>query len=343
MKKVTMQDIADKLGISKSLVSISLNNRYGVSDEMRFKIYLTAIEMGYDFNYNYKTKNRIRRNNVVVFINKEELLQKGYWAELLSGAEKVLNDNNLSLRIEVWDDTTTPQSILVRIAESNSDGVLILNELPQGTIQELKKLKIPVVFVDGKNYTDKDFDSVRTNSYLGGYMTAAYLYQMGHRKMAFIGDKNYSISFRERYYGFKNFIDEHEDIKYYGSIYQTTFDTEETYIGESNIIKQIDPKDYPTAIFCANDTIAVFTYAELTKLRLRIPEDVSIVGFDNLEESFKMNPPLTSVNVLKEDLGQVAVSLLLHRMKFHDIPIRTILLATELNIKKSVRRIENEA
>ena len=127
MKKVTMQDIADKLGISKSLVSISLNNRYGVSDEMRFKIYLTAIEMGYDFNYNYKTKNRVRRNNVVVFINKEELLQKGYWAELLSGAEKVLNDNNLSLRIEVWDDTTTPQSILVRIAESNSDGVLILN------------------------------------------------------------------------------------------------------------------------------------------------------------------------------------------------------------------------
>ena len=72
MKKVTMQDIADKLGVSKSLVSISLNNRYGVSDEMRYKIYLTAVEMGYDFKYNYKSKNRVKRNNIVAFLRKEE-------------------------------------------------------------------------------------------------------------------------------------------------------------------------------------------------------------------------------------------------------------------------------
>ena len=342
MKKITMQDIADKLGISKSLVSISLNNRYGVSEKMRFKIYVTAIEMGYDFNYNYTSKNRVKRNNVVLFIRKEELLQKGYWTELLAGAEKILNENNKALRIEVWDDSTTFQSILVRIAESNCDGVLILNELPYGKMSDLKKLKVPVVFVDGKDYTDKDFDSVRTNSYLGGYMVASYLYQMGHRKMAFIGDKNFSISFRERYYGFKNFIDEHDDIKYYGSINQSTYDTVETYIGESNIVREIKVDDHPTAIFCANDTIAKFAYAELTKLHLRIPEDVSVVGFDNLDDSAEMNPPLTSVNVLKEELGQVAVNLLINRIKFNSTPIRTILLSTEIKMRKSVRKIDNE-
>ena len=111
MKKVTMQDIADKLGVSKSLVSISLNNRYGVSDEMRYKIYLTAVEMGYDFKYNYKSKNRVKRNNIVAFLRKEELLQNNYWGELLMGVEKTLNYNNLNLRIETWNDETTKEEI----------------------------------------------------------------------------------------------------------------------------------------------------------------------------------------------------------------------------------------
>ena len=340
MKKVTMQDIADKLGVSKSLVSISLNNRYGVSDEMRYKIYLTAVEMGYDFKYNYKSKNRVKRNNIVAFLRKEELLQSNYWGELLMGVEKTLNYNNLNLRIETWNDETTKEEILIKIAENSTDGLIILNDIPNGVINKLKKLNIPVVFVDGKKYTDKDFDSVRTNSYLGGYITAQYFYDLGHRKMAFIGDKNFSISFRERYYGFKNFIDEHEDIEYYGSIYQTTFDTEETYVGKSNIVKEIDPSNYPTAIFCANDTIATFTYAELTKLKLRIPEDVSIIGFDNLDTSSTMHPPLTSVNVLKDELGQTATELLLNRIKFPDTPIRSILLSVELDLKRSVRRIK---
>lgn len=339
MKKVTMQDIADKLGISKSLVSISLNNRYGVSDEMRFKIFLTAIEMGYDFDYNYKSQTTDKRNNVVVFIKKQELLANGYWSDILAGAEKVLNQNNFNLKLEVWDETTSHNMILVRIAESSADGILIINELPKEAMPGVFKLKIPVLFVDGKEYTDKDFDSIRVNNYLGGYLVAEYLAKMGHTKMAYVGDKEFSMSFRERYYGFKNYIDENENLEFLGHIYQTTYDISEDFKDSSNVVEAMKKEIRPTALFCANDDIARFVYGELAKLALKVPEDVSVIGFDNLVNSNLMNPPLTSVNVLKKDLGKTAVEMLLYRMKFKDAPKRVTLLSIELDIKDSVRKI----
>ena len=338
MKKITMQDIADKLGISKSLVSISLNNRYGVSDEMRFKIFLTAIEMGYDFNYNYKKKGNSHRNNVVVFIRKDELLANGYWSELLAGAEHLLNENNLNLRLEVWDDSTTANMILVRIVESNADGVIVMNEIPEQAIISLEKLNIPTVFVDSKGYTDRDFDTVRTNNYLGGYLVAEYFEKMGHHRLAYVGDKSFSISFRERYYGFKNYIDEHQDLTFSGYIFQNAFAL--WLPNEKSNIRDVLMSDiHPTALFCANDDIARYVYGEVAKLGLKILDDVSIIGFDNLVSSSLISPSLTSVNVLKHDLGQSAVQLLLFRMRFKTAPKKAVLLSVNLDIKNSVKKI----
>lgn len=306
---------------------------------MRFKILLTAIEMGYDFDYNYKTKTKSKKNNVIVFINKQELLNNAYWNEILVGAEKILNDNNFNLRIEVWDSATSPNEILVRVAESGADGILVINELPNNAIQSISKLKLPILFVDGKEYSDKDFDSVRVNNYLGGYIVAEYLSKMGHKKMAFVGDKDFSISFRERYYGFKNYIDENNELEFMGHILQTTYDVSENFAEESNLYKLMKEKNHPSALFCANDLIAKFAYGELNKLGLKVPEDVSVVGFDNLMESNLLKPALTSVNVLKKELGKTAVEQLLNRMKFKDSPKSVILLSVDISMKNSVKRL----
>ena len=205
----------------------------------------------------------------------------------------------------------------------------------------LSKINIPVVFVDGKKYNDKDFDNVRTNSYLGGFLVAEYLTQMGHKKIAFVGDKNYSISFRERYFGFKNYLDERGDIKFYGSCRQSTYDLSSNYEGESEIVKMFKKGDRPTAIFCANDRLALFAYGELKKIGLKPFDDVSIVGFDDSKESFMVSPKLTSVKIPVEELGRIAVRLLLYRINHMDTPKQVRFTNVSLDIKESVRRIED--
>lgn len=340
MKKTTMQDIADKLGISKSLVSIALNNRYGVSDDMRFKIYLTAIELGFDFNYKYRTREeKERQSTIMVLIKRNILIDTGYWNDVLSGAEKILDVNNYILDLEVWDEQSTPTSILMKIQERSVDGILVIDALPKGTISLLSKMNIPILFVDGKEYTDKLFDSIRVNNYLGGYLVAEYLISMGHKKIAFVGDKDFAVSFRERYFGFKNYIDENGKVKFHGTINQSTYDIIDNPIEESNITKVLKKEDRPTALFCANDAIAMFVYKEVQKLGLSIPDDISIVGFDNLKEASLLKPKLTSINVLKKELGKIAVEQLLYKIRFRNAPMKTTLISVNLDIKNSVKKI----
>lgn len=341
MKKVTMQDIADKLNISKSLVSLALNNKYGVSNETRYEILRTAVEMGFNFSYKYKGNNKNFKRRIPVYINREELTHNTYWSGIFKSCERILSEQNYKLIIEVWDEEELSLDAMKRLINANNEGILVINEIPDSMYKVLSKINIPVVFVDGKKYNDKDFDNVRTNSYLGGFLVAEYLTQMGHKKIAFVGDKNYSISFRERYFGFKNYLDERGDIKFYGSCRQSTYDLSSNYEGESEIVKMFKKEDRPTAIFCANDRLALFAYGELKKIGLKPFDDVSIVGFDDSKESFMVSPKLTSVKIPVEELGRIAVRLLLYRINHMDTPKQVRFTNVSLDIKESVRRIED--
>jgi len=339
MKKVTMQTIADYLNISKSLVSLALNDKYGVSSEMRFKVFNAAVELGYNFNYNYKEKNIKNRKQIIVYVKKESLVRNPYWNELIQGSEKLLSEENMKFIIIVWDKDTTDMEFLESALSGTVEGVLIIDELKAIIFETLKKLNIPMIIVDGKTYLDKEFDNVRTNNYLGGFLAAEYLYNMGHKNISFVGNKDFSISFKERYYGFMNYIDEHDDLNYMGTIDQSTYDISSEFTAESNIIKVFKNENRPTALFCANDHIAIFVYEELNKIGLKPYKDVSIIGFDDIEESNKLDPPLTSIKVKINELGKTAVAQLLNRIKYKDSPKKSILLSVVIDEKKSVRRL----
>ena len=341
MKKITMQDIADRLKISKSLVSLALNDKYGVSSETRYEILKTAVEMGFDFNYKYRENNPIDKRRILVYINKEELIHNTYWSGIFQSIEKILSEENYKFIIQVWDSDDFPLESMKRLINSNNEGILVINEVPESIFKILSEIRIPVVFVDGKKYNDKEFDNVRTNSYLGGFLAAEYLIEMGHKKFAFVGDKDFSISFRERYYGFRNYLDEIKNAKFYGSCVQSTYDKSSEYVGESSIIEMFKKDDRPTALFCANDRLAMFAYGELEKIGLKPYEDVSIIGFDNSPESYEINPKLTSIKIPVDELGRIAVRLLLYRIRHIDSPKQVRLTNVSLDIKDSVRRIQN--
>ena len=339
MKKITMQDIADKLKISKSLVSLALNDKYGVSSETRYEILKAAVEMGFDFNYKYKENNPVDLKRILVYVNKSELISNSYWSELFQSCEKLLSEQNYRFVIQVWENDDFPLDSMKRLINSNNEGILVINEVPDSIFKVLSQIKIPVVFVDGKKYNDKEFDNVRTNSYLGGFLAAEYFIEMGHTKFAFVGDKDFSISFRERYYGFRNYLDDKLDAKFYGSCKQSPFDLSSEYVGESSIVEMFKKEDRPTALLCANDKLALFAYGELEKIGLKPYKDVSIIGFDDSPESNQVSPKLTSIKIPVNELGRIAVRLLLYRIRHKDLPKQVRLTSVSIDKKESVRRI----
>jgi len=341
MGKVSMAQIAEKLNVSKSLVSLALSNRYGVNDETRYKIYLTAIQMGYNFQMTRENKNVREKLAITVFIKQIDLITERFWPEILSGIEKSLSKENYRMKTYVWDNDVTSAEVLMKIASADSDGVIIISELPEGVLEQLSNFNFPIVVIDGKEYTDGHFDSVRANNYLGGYIACEHLYNKGHRKLGFVGDINHSVSFKERYNGFKDYIERRPCETTLQTVIQSAkecINTEKLFCSDL-FETMIESQNRPTAIMCVNDPCAAFVYEIIQRKGLRIPEDISVIGFDNVIMTNGYKPSLTSINVEKKEIGRVSVKLLVDRIINPGKTKESILVSVNIDLKKSVSKL----
>ena len=342
MSKVSMTQIAERLGVSKSLVSLALSNKYGVSDETRFKIYMTAIQMGFDFQTIKSSSNSKSRGkyDISVVIKRMDFMNGRLWPETLSGIEHIISQQNNRIHTVFFDDESDIESVLVEIVKNDTDGVIVISEIPNNILSKLKEMRMPVVIVDGKEYLDGLFDNVRANNYLGGYLVAEYLIKKGHKKIAFVGDIEYYVSFKERHNGFDDYIRKNKkgiEVIPIVSSAKYSPETEYLFAQEEVVMLLTDKENLPTAIVCANDTIAGYVYNILLQYDVRIPEDVSIIGFDNLEVTYSYKPKLTSVDVDKREMGQIAVKMLMERMLKQRKNICSQMLSVNIDEKKSVR------
>lgn len=341
MSKVSMSQIAEELGISKSLVSLALSNKYGVSDETRFRVYVKAIQMGYSFHKNGSPGTKGGRFSITVFIKQIDLITDRFWPEILAGVERTLANDNYRMRTYVWDAETTTDDLLVNIVETKPDGLIVISELPEGALDQLANVSIPVVLVDGKAFVDGIFDSVRANNYLGGRLAASHLLSKGHIRFAYIGDAEQSVSFRERLNGFRDQILRTNPNARFIGVTASARDCSETecLFCPEELDRLLETMDLPFAIMCANDVVAAMMYERLKTTSLRIPEDVSIVGFDNVLLSSTYRPALTSINVHKKEIGQIAVDLILERIKHPDRSKQSVMVNVELIERKSVANL----
>ena len=341
MAKVSMQQIADELGVSKSLVSLALTNSYGVKEDTRFKIYLTALKMGYDFKkVNNQNEHKIKdKYSILVFIKQNDLVTERFWPEILSGIEIELSNANYRMKTKVWDDDSTSDELLVDIATSNADGVIIISEFPKESFFALKAMNIPVVVVDSKEYVDGMFDVVRSNNFLGGYLAAEYLINNNHKNVCFVGDIELAVSFKERFNGFSNYLSNAKDIKINNVITSgRKFSDVEYLYNRKDFINLLKSNNMPTAVFCQNDPTAEFVYEDIKSLGINIPNDISVIGYDNILLTNAFVPALTSVNVCKREIGKEAVCLLISRIKNPKKLNQSVQISVNIDEKKSVKK-----
>jgi len=310
-QKITMEDIAKKVGVSKSIVSIALSNKYGVSEDMRSKIFLAAHEMDYNFSKIKSYENRTK-NKLTLFIANKTVLAEAFWSDIILGIENAVNENNMYMQVFVFNGETHLDTMLSEIHESKTSGIIMIKDYDNNIIQKISMVTLPMVVVDPKQVTLDNVSQICVNNYESAYFCANHFIEQGHSNIAFYGDRTFSLSFQQRYNGFRDAIlNSEKDITFTKMISKAEEINVVCNIGE--IQEAFSKKDYPTAVFCANDLIAFLLYDKLTEKGFKIPQDVSIVGFDNLEKSAWLN--LSTFHVPKFEMGKKAVEKLIEMIK----------------------------
>lgn len=326
-KKVTFQDIADELGVSKGLVSIAINNKYGVSEAMRSKIVLKAIEMGYVF------KNETKKSKTISLLIKNiGVLNEEFWRQCIFGIEGECAKKNIVFNIINWANINSVDDIMFKIFEEKNDGLIVLNQCKDSIAEKIGKLDVPIVCVDMINQFVSSADNVMANNFRAGEQAINYLLGKGHKKIVMIGNTEYSFSFLQRYFGcskaikiaskLDNEVESYaildcEDNHLVDGIYQND---DSDLCNVSSLKEFLTNNDKYTAIVCFSDAI-------LRQTIKIIPKNLSIVSIDNT--SFSVEHDITSVDIPKIELGVLAVRTLIDRIENS----RTTSLNMELNTK----------
>lgn len=307
MAEIKLRDIALAVGVSTVTVSNALSGKKGVSDEMRMKIEEAAKSLGYDFSRYEKKENGIR----IGVITSEMYLEVGtsfYWALYQRVVQAAAKKQGLTM-LEVLDAKVQKTGELPKIMKEKAvDGIIVIGWLSKPYIKSLvERSEVPIVLMDF-HVRGIQCDAVLSSNYVGMYKMTRYLIERGHREIAFVGSVYANENIMDRYYGFRK-----------GLMEAGISERREWRIEDRDLIygkvKVEVPRHMPTAFVCNSDLTAGYLYDALKKEGYRVPEDVSIVGYDNYLYGHSFASEITTYNVDMRRMAAMAVKLLLGKMK----------------------------
>lgn len=332
---VTMRDIAEKLSISSVTVSKALNDKEGVSDELKEKIKSVAEEMGYRFNTLAKSMKEGYSYNIGVIIPERFTgTTQSFYLQFYQYISQVLDSRQYSGILHILSEEDETSVRLPRIYnERKADGFIILGQINNDYAAAIYDMDVPVIFLDFYN-DQNNIDSVLTDNFYGVYEATNYLIKSGHRKIAFVGNIYATSSIQDRYLG------------YYKSLLEHRIRLDESYVisdrDERGRFIDIDlPANLPTAFICNCDQVAYNLINLLKKKGINVPEDCSVMGFDNDIYATLTEPQLTTVAVDMEEMSRVAVKFILEKVRDKDKKYGRTFIKGNIIYRDSVRDLNN--
>ena len=340
-----VKELAEILELSPATVSLVLNNRPGISEATRKKVKDAVIELGCEDMMNIKEKKKKTLLFVVYRKNAtDDKFQRfsQLFSEIIEGVESQAKLKNFQLMLSYVNDLSLQEEI-VRIQNINLDGILLLaTEMRDSQLNAFFELGIPVVVLD-KYMWEKPYDCVTINNELGVYEAISYLKEMGHKDIGYLHVVHNANNFLDRYFGFLTAVQKLE------IPFQKKFLVElNTSGGEVLQMETFQAfqkmKEMPTAFFADNDILAIYAMQSLQRLGYRIPEDISIIGFDNMALSEILEPALTTIQVQKRKMGIAALNLLISKMEEEENEGESVKIevSTSLIVRESVSQLKQE-
>ena len=343
-KKVTIQDIADALGISRNTVSKAINNSEGLADATREKILQKAVEMGYkQFSYVSSIMTRTPSPSLpdepeyegeIALLTSAFLTNSHFASVMLDRFQREIAQFGLTLnthRVTEQDlrDLTLPYSF----RRDQVRGILCIEMFDRPYDEMLCELGIPILFVDGPAKTDGfslPADQLYMDNTTGITRFVNDMLAKGQRRIGFVGDFDHCQSFYERYSAFRL------------AMMMADVPVEERFCIRKNYIKDLAEhlammKALPDVFICANDFVAGDLIRVLFSIGKNVPEDVRVFGFDDAPESQIGRPTLSTVHIHTQIMAYSAVQMLLFRMREPSLDFRTVYTETELIYRDSTR------
>lgn len=326
----TIKDIARIAGVAPSVVSRALNNKYGVKESTRQRIVAIAKELGY--YPNSAARSLVTRRTETIGVVMADISEP-YYSQTIKGMEYVATQTGYTLLFSNSYENVEQGRVLHKmIAAERVDGLVIMgsNIQEKSFISMLLERDIPFVLVE-RNFSDPRVNCIWVDNVKGGYLATRFLIEKGHKRIAHIAGNLYFQVALDRIEGYKRALEEagigfSEELIAVGN-----FLTEGGY----KAMKELLPLGC-TAVFAANDAMAYGALQAIAEAGLSVPQDIAIIGFDDLEFSGLTNPPLTTIRQPRYEMGRRSMEILTGILRNRQPGGVKVCFQPELVVRRSV-------
>lgn len=337
MARATLKDVAQLAGVSTATVSYALSGKRTISESTKQRINEAIAQLDYVPDLNARGLSMRDSKLIGVVVPQTEpgerlMFQNSFYSEILGSIEYYARQQGYHILISATDAN---ESYLTLAKKRNLDGIIVIGMYPDEFYQQMKKTQIPIVLIDSY-CNDHYYHNIRIDDAYGSYLATHYMLENGHKEVAFFaGQLKENGVMKKRLLGYQQALEEFQ-IPYRK---EYVFEGQIDYNSGIELAEKLMASKLPaTAIVAAADILAIGAIKGLFEAGKKVPDDYSIVGFDDVEISQYVTPGLTTVRQQISLKGQKAVELLLKHIQDPNLPKQEEVIPLQLVVRGSVKQ-----
>ncbi len=335
----TIKDVAKRSGVTIGTVSRVLNNKKWVSEDCRKRVQQAIKDLHYKPQAHAR---RLRQKHSfvwgVIAPHHAAIFRSPFFADILAGMEEVAAEHRYRLLIHPLSEAARAQvSYRTLLGDGSVDGMFVLNAWSTDvSVRELSEANVPFVLVNGKITGHEDMPYVGVDNRGGVRKALEHLYEQGHQRIGILNGRMTTTNALERFQAYQEFLAEKKMDFNPEWAADGEFEEAGGYRACQRIFSSVR---LPSALLCACDLMAIGAVRALKEKGLTVPGNVSVVGFDNMEEAIYHDPPLTTVAFSAQDMGRMAAEKMVKLMSEEGLMEKVSALSGELIVRESTRKV----